>query len=128
VKVGFLGNSTWNSPDLLRFADRTVEGDIFVDGFFADSQDPTIHDFVVRYRLRHQTDPTSFSAQAYDATRLVLEAIKRGATSGKTVREQLARSADLPALSGPAGFGANGTLDRRMFVIEVKKGRFVQVD
>jgi ABC-type branched-subunit amino acid transport system substrate-binding protein/predicted negative regulator of RcsB-dependent stress response len=128
VKVGFLGNSTWNSPDLLRFADRTVEGDIFVDGFFADSQDPTIHDFVVRYRLRHQTDPTSFAAQAYDATRLVLEAIKRGATSGKTVREQLARSTDLPALSGPAGFGANGTLDRRMFVIEVKKGKFVQVD
>jgi ABC-type branched-subunit amino acid transport system substrate-binding protein/predicted negative regulator of RcsB-dependent stress response len=128
VKVGFLGNSTWNSPDLLRFADRTVEGDIFVDGFFADSQDPTIHDFVVRYRLRHQTDPTSFAAQAYDATRLVLEAIRRGATSGRTVREQLARSADLPALSGPAGFGANGTLDRRMFVIEVKKGKFVQVD
>jgi ABC-type branched-subunit amino acid transport system substrate-binding protein/outer membrane protein assembly factor BamD (BamD/ComL family) len=128
VKVGFLGNSTWNSPDLLRFADRTVEGDIFVDGFFADSQDPTIHDFVVRYRLRHQTDPTSFAAQAYDATRLVLEAIRRGATSGKTVRELLARSADLPALSGPAGFGANGTLDRRIFVVEVKKGKFVQVD
>ena len=128
VKVGFLGNSTWNSPDLLRFADRTVEGDIFVDGFFADSQDPTIHDFVVRYRLRHQTDPTSFAAQAYDATRLVLETINRGASSGKTVREQLARSTDLPALSGPAGFGANGTLDRRMFVIEVKKGKFVQVD
>ncbi len=128
VKVGFLGNSTWNSPDLLRFADRTIEGDIFVDGFFADSPDPTIHDFVVRYRLRHQEDPTSFAAQAYDATRLVLEAIKRGATSGKTVREQLTRSADLPALSGPAAFGSNGTLDRRMFVIEVKKGKFVQVD
>ncbi len=128
VKVGFLGNSTWNSPDLLRFADRTVEGDIFVDGFFADSPDPTIHDFVVRYRLRHQEDPTSFAAQAYDATRLVLEAIRRGAASGKAVREQLTRSADLPALSGPAAFGPNGTLDRRMFVIEVKKGKFVQVD
>ena len=128
VKVGFLGNSTWNGPDLLRIADRTIEGDIFVDGFFADSSNPTIHDFVVRYRLRHRADPSSFAAQAYDATRLVLEAITRGATSGRAVRDLLMRSPDLPALSGPAAFAPNGTLERRLFVIEVKKGRLVQVD
>lgn len=128
VKVGFLGNSTWNSPDLLRYADRTIEGDVFVDGFFADSPDTTVHDFVVRYRLRHQTDPTSFAAQAYDATRLALEAIKRGATTGRAVREVLANAPDLPALSGTAAFGANGTLNRRLYVIEIKKGKFVQVD
>ncbi len=128
VKVGFLGNSTWNGPDLLRLADRTIEGDVFVDGFFADSSNPTIHDFVVRYRLRHQTDPTSFAAQAYDATRMVLEAVTRGATSGRAIRDLLTRSPDLPALSGPAAFGPNGTLDRRVFVIEIKKGKFVQVD
>ena len=128
VKVGFLGNSTWNSPDLLRAADRTIEGDIFVDGFFADSADPTIHDFVIRYRLRHQTDPTSFAAHAYDATRVVLDAVTRGATSGRAIRDQLMRSPDLPALSGPAAFGPNGSLDRKLFVIEIKKGKFVQVD
>jgi ABC-type branched-subunit amino acid transport system substrate-binding protein/predicted negative regulator of RcsB-dependent stress response len=128
VKVGFLGNSTWNSPDLLRAADRTIEGDVFVDGFFADSADPTIHDFVVRYRLRHQADPTSFAAHAYDATRVVLDAVTRGATSGRAIRDQLMRSPDLPALSGPAAFGSNGSLDRKLFVIEIKKGKFVQVD
>ena len=128
MKVGFLGNSTWNGPDLLRVADRTIEGDIFVDGFFADSSNPTIHDFVVRYRLRHKTDPTSFAAQAYDAARLVLEAVTRGATSGRDVRDLLLRSPDLPALSGLAAFAPNGTLDRRLFVIEVKKGKLVQVD
>ena len=99
-----------------------------MDGFFADSPNPTIHDFVVRYRLRHQADPTSFAAQAYDATRLVLETMARGATSGRAVRDQLMRSPDLPALSGPAAFGPNGTLDRRVFVIEIKRGKFVQVD
>lgn len=128
VKVGFLGNSTWNSPDLLRAADRTIEGDVFVDGFFADSADPTIHDFVIRYRLRHQTDPTSFAAHAYDATRVVLDAVTRGATTGRAIRDHLMRSPDLPALSGPAAFEPNGSLDRKLFVIEIKKGKFVQVD
>lgn len=128
VKVGFLGNSTWNGPDLLRYADRTIEGDVFVDGFFADSPNPTIHDFVVRYRLRHQRDPTSFAANAYDAARFVLDAVAHGATAGQAVRDHLQRSPDLPALSGPAAFGPNGTLDRRLFVIEVKKGKLVQVD
>jgi ABC-type branched-subunit amino acid transport system substrate-binding protein/predicted negative regulator of RcsB-dependent stress response len=128
MKVGFLGNNTWNGPDLLRVADRTIEGDIFVDGFFADSPNPTVHDFVVRYRLRHQADPSSFAAQAYDATRVVLEAVAKGATNGRAIRDLLTRSPDLPALSGPAAFAPNGTLERRLFVIEVKKGRLVQVD
>ena len=128
VKVGFLGTSAWNTPELLRLADKTIEGDVFVDGFFADSTDPNVHDFVVRYRLRHQADPTSFAAQAYDATRLVLEAIKRGATTGRAIRDLLSTAPDLPVLGGPAAFGPDGTLNRHIAVIEIKKGKFVQID
>lgn len=128
VSVTLLGGNGWNSPDLLRLGERTIEGGIFVDGFFLDSPTPTIQDFVEQYRLRYQSDPTLFAAQAYDATRLVLEAIRKGATSGKEVREQLANLQDLPALSGPAAFGPGGTLNRKVFVIQIKQGKFVQLE
>ncbi|MFQ5931192.1 MAG: penicillin-binding protein activator [Nitrospiraceae bacterium] len=128
VKVAFLGANTWNSPDLLRLADRSLEGSIFVDGFFSDSRDPNLHEFVVRYRLRYRSDPTLFAAQAYDATRLVLEALRQGASSGREVRDQLERLQTLPALSGPAAFDSGGTLGRKVLVMQVKQGKVVQID
>lgn len=128
VKVAFLGANTWNSPDLLRLADRSLEGSIFVDGFFSDSRDPNLHEFVVRYRLRYRSDPSLFAAQAYDATRLVLEALRQGASSGREVRDQLERLQDLPALSGPAAFDSSGTLSRKVLVMQVKRGKIVQID
>ena len=128
VKVTLLGSNTWNTPDLTRLADRTLEGSVFVDGFFIDSPEPAVREFVDRYRKRYQTDPTLFSALAYDATRLVLDAVRRGATSGKTVREHLTKQQDLPSLAGPTFFGPTGTLTRRLFVIYVKNGKLAQMN
>ncbi len=127
IKVPLLGSVGWNTPDFLRIADRSVEGSLFVDGFFLDSPSPPIREFVDRYRQRYRANPTLFSAQAYDAARLVLEAIQRGATSGRAIRDSFMRD-ELPTLTGPARFGPDGALHRRLFVIQVRQGRFVQAD
>ena len=128
IKVPLLGANGWNSADFARTADRTMEGSIFVDGFFVGSPNPTVQDFVDRYQRRFQVPPSLFAAQAYDAARLVLEAVHKGATSGEAVRDYLLMQHDLPTLTGPASFTSDGTLNRRIHVIQVKHGRFVQID
>jgi len=128
IKVPLLGSNGWNQPDLLRLADRSIEGATFVDGFFLDSPDPNVQEFTERYQRRFQSNPSLFAAQAYDATRLVLEAVRKGATSGEEVRDQLMKLHDLPTLGGPTGFDPGGTLERRVFVIQVKKGKLVQLE
>jgi ABC-type branched-subunit amino acid transport system substrate-binding protein len=128
VKVPLLGSNTWNSPDLLKLADRSIDGSIFVDGFFVDSPDHNIREFVERYRRRYQAEPSIFAAQAYDAMRIVLEAIRKGATNSRAVYEQLVSGPDLPTLTGPAAFGPSGALNRRLFVIYVKNGKLVQLN
>lgn len=128
VKVPLLGTNGWNSPDFLRTADRTVDGAVFVDGFFAESANAAVQDFVQRFQKRFQGSPTLFTMQGYDAAKLVLEAIRRGATSGDAVREFLTTQHDLPTLMGPAGFGVEGTLQRPLALLQVKHGKFVQLD
>ncbi|WP_447977593.1 penicillin-binding protein activator [Candidatus Nitrospira bockiana] len=128
VKVPLLGGNTWNSPMLTKLADRSVDGGTFVDGFFIDSPDLAVREFVDRYRKKYQTDPSPFAAQAYDAARIVVEAIRKGATSGRAVYEQLVHSRDFPTLTGPAGFGPGGALERRLYVIHIKNGRLVQLN
>lgn len=128
IKVPLLGSNAWNSPDLLRLTDRSIDGSVFVDALFQDSPDAGVRDFIERYRRKYQSNPSAFAAQAYDATRFVLEAVKKGASSGKAVREQLLKSQDLPSLAGPAAFGPGGALDRRIFLIQVRQGKLLQIE
>jgi len=128
MKVPFLGTNGWNAPDIARTADQSIDGAVFVDGFFAESPNPTVHEFVERYKKRFQSTPTLFAMEGYDAARFVIEAIKKGATSGEAIRDYLTAQQDLPALGGPAGFAQDGTLNRPLFLIQVKRGRFTQVD
>ena len=128
MKVPFLGSNGWNAPDFARTADHSIDGSVFVDGFFAESPNPNVQDFVDRYKKRFQATPTLFAMQGYDAVKFVLEALKKGATSGETVRDYLVTQQDLPALGGPAAFGPDGMLNRPLFLIQIKRGRFTQVD
>ncbi len=128
MKVPFLGGNGWNAPDIARTADQSIDGAIFVDGFFADSPNPNVQDFVDRYKKRFQTTPTLFAMQGYDAAKFVVEAIKKGAASGEAIRDYLTSQQDLPTLGGPAAFGPDGTLNRPLFLIQVKRGRFTQLD
>jgi ABC-type branched-subunit amino acid transport system substrate-binding protein/predicted negative regulator of RcsB-dependent stress response len=128
MRVPFLGSNGWNAPDFARTADQSIDGAVFVDGFFADSPNPNVQDFVDRYKKRFQNSPTLFALQGYEAAQFVIEAIKKGATTGEAIREYLTAQQDLPALAGPASFSQDGTLNRPLFLIQVKHGRFTQVD
>ncbi len=128
MNVPFLGGNGWNAPDIARTADQSIDGAVFVDGFFAESPNPNVEDFVQRYKKRFQTNPTLFAMQGYDAAKFVIEAIRKGATSGEAIRDYLLSQPDLPALGGPAVFLPDGTLNRPLFLIQVKKGRFAQLD
>src|SRR4249920_123051 len=109
MKVPFLGANGWNSTDFARTDDSSIDGAVFVDGFFVDSPTPSVQDFVARYKKRFDTNSTLFSMQGYDAAKLVLDAVRKGASSGEVIHDQLLTQQDLSSLAGPAAFGPDGT-------------------
>lgn len=128
IKVPLLGINSWNSPPRQQVADQVTDGSIFVDAFLSDSRDPLVQEFVERYRKRFQAEPTVFAAQAYDAAAIVLDALRKGATSGGALRDYLSTTMDLPTLSGPARFDSSGTLARHVYVIGVKQRKLVPLE
>ena len=128
INVPLLGPNSWHSPELFRWARQSIEGGIFTDGLFLESADPSVQDFAQRYRSRFGSEPSIFSAQAYDAAWVILDTLRKGAKSGPEIREQLVRRHDLPALSGFASFGSDGILHRKIYIIQVTNGRFVRID
>ena len=128
VKVPLLGTNGWNAQDFARTADRTVDGATFVDGFFLDSPNPIVQDFVRRHQHRFSSPPSLFTMQGYDAARIAIEGIHHGATSGEALQEYFVNQHNLPTMAGPANFGPDGALHRPLFLLQVKQGKFVQLN
>jgi ABC-type branched-subunit amino acid transport system substrate-binding protein len=127
ASVGMLGTNGMNSPELIRLDPRGVEGAVFADSFSMDSPDPAVRNFVERYVKRFQQPPSSFAAQAFEATKLVLDAILKGATTGRALRESLKNAKNASGLVGPLTMTPAGNLERRHVIIQVKNGKFVSV-
>ena len=127
VQVPLIGTNGWNHPDLLTLGRNALEGSLFGDALFLQSDEPDVQRFVAEYRERFQTDPSIFASQAYDAMRIILEAISREATTGTEIQEHFVHH-DLPTLGGMTRFGEGGILDRKVYMIQIRHGQFIQVD
>ncbi len=128
VNVPLLGTNTWNHPNLLTWGRSSIDGGLFGDALFLETTDPKTRGFITAYRERFQADPSIFALQAYDAMHVVLDTIRRGATTGPDVRIQLFVRHDLPTLSGLEKFDEGGILTRKVYMIQIQNGRFVQLD
>jgi ABC-type branched-subunit amino acid transport system substrate-binding protein len=117
-----------SSPEFIAAGNRFVEGAILVDGFFEGSTDPVVRSFVSRYQARYKESPDLFAAQAYDCVQMILLALKSGATQPDQVRDYLSEVRDFHGASGMTTFHPKGQVEKRLFVIQVKNGKFVQVN
>jgi len=126
--IRLLGINLWNSPKLLEMAGPYVEGAVFVDGFFPDSQRPMTRQFVQSYQETFGEIPGYPEAQGYDIMRLVMATLEqRGVTTRPRLREALLALRDLPGVEGIATMTPAREVERQPFFITVQKRRMVEV-
>lgn len=126
--IPLLGTSGWNTPEFLKLVGPYAEGATFIDGFFAGSPDPMVRKFVGQYRAKFQQEPDLFAAQAFDAARLVLATLEGGALTPRDVKAALAKTKDFQGVSGLVSEIRDGEVLKKPILIQVQKGKLVQVD
>lgn len=123
-----LGINGWNSPELLRLAGRYVEGAVFVDGFFPESKQPLVQEFIHLYRETYAEDPTILEAQAFDAANILFSLLEpRVLNSRESLRNALARLKNYPGVTGVTSFDFTGEADKNLFLLKVENGQIVQL-
>jgi branched-chain amino acid transport system substrate-binding protein len=126
--ITLLGESGWNHPLLAKRAGAFIEGAVFMDGFFAESADPQVREFVQSYRATFNTTPDLTAAQSYDAMLMLLHVLKQQPQSREEVREKLGNLKDFRAATGWMGVLPGGDVDKRLFALTVRRGRIVQLN
>lgn len=122
----FLGGDGWDSPDLVKIGGESVEGAYFTGHFSKDDPRPEVQEFVAKYKEKYGETPDSFAAFSYDATNLLLDAIKRaGTTEGAALRDAIKDSNFQGAVGGAIVFDENRNPIKAAVIIEIRNGQQV---
>ena len=89
-------------------------------------EDTKAAQFIAAFKGRFNDSPDDYTITAYDASLVIIDAVKRVAASGKPVTRENVRdaiqTAKVPTIQGTVSFDDNGDLaDRTVSVFQIKK-------
>jgi len=84
-----------------------------------------VQDFVKSYKAKYGAVPDALAALGYDATNVMLDAIKRaGKTDGAAIKDAMSKT-DLQTVTGHVKFDADRNPVKSAVIIEIKGGKQV---
>jgi branched-chain amino acid transport system substrate-binding protein len=124
LKVRLVGPDGWDSPDLVKIAGTAIEGGYFSNHYSPDDRRPEVAAWVKKYREKYGQVPDALGTLAYDATNLLLEAIRKaGSDDPKKIRDALATIRDFKAVSGKSTLDGNGDMIKSAAILKIEGGR-----
>ena len=102
------GTHTMGRTAFVRRAGQAAEGVRFARLFTPDPGDPVAAKFLTQFARQHQHPPDYAAAFTYDATRLLLAAVRAGGFNRARVRQALLDLSPWPGITGPIHFDGTG--------------------
>jgi branched-chain amino acid transport system substrate-binding protein len=125
-KISLLGTKGWNSPELIKMGGKFLKSVYFVDGFYSESHQTRVSDFVDLFEKTYGESPTNFSAQAYDAAGIFFKSITSGADNRLKLRESLIEVKNYPGVTGATNILESGESEKNLFVLTIKRKKIVE--
>jgi len=126
--VTLLGINGWNSPDLIVKAGRFLKDAVFVDTFYPQSKKPEVQRFMDLYRQVYQEEPTILSAQGFDLATLLLQIINDPEVGNRDdLRRKLDDLNNYLGVTGTTGFDPYGEAIKQLYLLQIKRGKIVEL-
>ncbi len=126
--VLLLGTNSWYSTKLIDIGTEYVEGARFVSGFYPESIRKSTAEFTKEYEETFEEQPGIMEAMAYDATRMITEAIRSSkAKSRVEMRDTLLSIENFNGVTGKSTVSETGDVEKSLFVLTVKNDEIVEV-
>ena len=125
ITARFLGGDGWDSPQLLTSGGDAIIGSYFCNHYNSKDDRPQVTEFLDKWKKSHggKEPGTTMAALGYDATMVVLDALKRAkGMDSKSLTDAIADTTDFKGVSGDITLkGENGNPPKRAIVVEVTK-------
>jgi branched-chain amino acid transport system substrate-binding protein len=123
INVPLIGGDGWDSTQLYAIGGSALNGSYFTNHYSPYDTDTKVQKFVTDYKARYGSLPDALAATAYDAARIMFDAIKRSKSlSGTDIRDALAATKDFPGVTGTVTFNEHRDAVKPIVMIEIKDG------
>jgi len=68
---------------------------------------PLVQDFIAAFKAKYNQSPTHLHAHSYDQILLIADTVKRGANDAQSIRDHLAKTQNLAAITGTISFDSH---------------------
>ncbi|HWI53249.1 MAG TPA: ABC transporter substrate-binding protein [Symbiobacteriaceae bacterium] len=118
LNVPMMGGDGWDSGDL-DFA--TLDGQYFTNHYSDKDTRPEVKKFVDAYKAKYGAVPDALAALAYDATTLLIEAIKKANSNDPAqIQKAMASLKDVTTVSGKVSFDKFNNPVKSAAILKVK--------
>lgn len=130
IKVPLIGGDGWDSPKLFESAGDALEGCYFSNHYSSESTDPTVQEFIQRFKARFNgRTPDAMAALGYDAAKILADAIQRaGSTDGPALQATLSQTRDFPGVTGTITLDENRNARKPAVVLQIKGKAYKYVE
>jgi branched-chain amino acid transport system substrate-binding protein len=129
VRSKFLSSVGFDNPKVLEIAGNSAEGVIFARPYYDPaSDDLLVKGFVANYTKKYGSQPGVFAAHAFDAMRILFQAIGKGAATADEIKANLHRIKDFPGVTGLTSLDENGDVNKPIQIMNVRDGKFVRYE
>jgi branched-chain amino acid transport system substrate-binding protein len=101
MTLPLLGGDGWDSPELWKLGGDALKNAYISNHYSADNPAPEIQNFVKAYRAKFNVVPDSLAALAYDAAKVLADAIKRaGGTDSAKLKDAINATKNFAGVTG----------------------------
>ena len=122
LQTVFIGGDGSYSPELINIAGSSADGSYYTL-MTAEKEDEYYKRFLETFMLRYQKEPDIYDAYAYEAGKIILEAIQKAGYDADKIKQYL-YSTTFTSLTGQLKFDKDGEVARNYGIIVVKDGKF----
>lgn len=130
IKGPYLGGDGWDSREIITNAGDAIKNGYFCNHYNNDEDRPEVKTFLAMWQKKYGSLPaTTMGALAYDATKLVLDALKRSASlDSKALTTAIDETEGFAGVSGTITLkGRNGNPAKRALVVGLDPKAMKQV-
>ncbi len=116
-----LGGDGWDSPDLWKLGGDALKNAYISNHYSAENPAPEIQNFVKNYTAKFGAAPDSLAALAYDAAKVLADAIKRagGAGDSAKLKDAINSTKNFAGVTGSITLDANRNAVKPAVVLEL---------
>lgn len=125
INATFIGGDGSYSPELIKIAGKSAENTYYTLMSLPPDTNKVFIEFKKNYKVKYNDEPDVYSVYSYDATNVILEAIKKaGEYGGEKIKNAL-YDINYNGITGQMHFDSYGEVNKDFSIYIVKNGAFI---